>query len=349
MNKEKLSNNLTVSIDWLAYTYMEGTPADVIQFMGFKDEQFDMLPKGAMGYKSAMKLQGHDVRIFFDGNEGMGVHVSVSGKAVPVVLEAYKQSLVVSTPWGKAFDLWVDESVMARMLSELRMNARITRLDLAIDDDGGRFFSIEEVEQLIGEGKLISKWKTYRSISDRKLSGGDLGKTLYFGSRASQVFMRLYDKQLEVNRKLQEGAEGWVDRPWYRWELELKDERAQAAADLIVKNNGIGEIAVGILTNYIRFIELDDCNKSRCSIMQKWQEFVTAVTPLRLFMRKVAKTLKDKQDWLVKQCMPTIAGVFLARGGTLDFIEERLSDSIQRMGADMWEIVKAENPQAVLC
>lgn len=343
-NKETLNNNLTVCVDWLAFTVLDGTPADVISFLGYRDVDFDMLPKGGLGYRSVYKLQGHDLRVYFDGSEGMGVHVTISGKAIPFMLESYRSTLVVNTPWGDAFDLWPTDSLLVRFLSELKIQARITRMDLAVDDIGGRFFTIDEVLDLLEEDRCISKFRSYRNVLDKKMDGRKQGHTVYFGSRTSQVFLRLYDKKLEQNVGLKEGDIDYVREDWYRWELELKDERAQQAADLIIRREGLGQVVTGILTNYIRFVELDDSNKSRCTVMCKWQEFVDAVSPLRLFVRKVIKTLRDKESWIIKQCLPTIAGVFLAHGGTFDFLADRVEDGIQRMGRDMREILRLESP-----
>ena len=89
-----LSNGLSVCVDWLAFTITElSSVRQVIEFLGFDLIQFSQAPRGAMGYKSMYKLDGYPVSVLYDGSEGMGIHVNISGSAVAYCIDAYRRKL----------------------------------------------------------------------------------------------------------------------------------------------------------------------------------------------------------------------------------------------------------------
>lgn len=128
------------------------------------------------------------------------------------------------------------------------------------------------------------------------------------------------------------------------WEFELKNERANIAADFLIQRKQIGEIVMQILNNYVRLIIPDDSNRSRCSSHPLWEKFVCMVGKLRLYVAAVQKTIEDKKRWLIKQCLPTIAGVIISDGGSFDIITQHFDDAVSRMGSDLRHLVTLKNP-----
>ena len=70
--------------------------------------------------------------------------------------------------------------------------------------------------------------------------GTPSGETLYLGSPHSQTLLRIYDKRAELQAK---GREDW-ESYGIRWELQLKQERAQVCGQVLshIEENGLAGI-----------------------------------------------------------------------------------------------------------
>ena len=340
------NNGLSVSVDWIAFTTVTVREvSEVFEFLGYAADDFLLLPKGANGYMKLYRLKGCPVSVMADGNEGMGIHVVITGSAIADVLEHYRKTISVETPFGgEAAALPdFDSTILTEFLTDIKRIGWLTRLDLAIDDIGSRFFSVEDLREFLNRGEVISKFRTYRDVYESKLSNESVGHTLYMGSRQSEIMLRVYDKMLEQNRKA-EKEEDKLTESWVRWEMELKNERANIAADMIISRKALGNVITGILQNYVRIVVLDDSNRSRCSAHPLWEKFLQLVDGLSLYVAKAGKTIREKRHWLVKAVMPTLAGVIIADGGTFDIITEHFYDAVLRMSSHMQNLVTQENP-----
>lgn len=145
---EPLTNGLIGCIDWLSWTFhisADFTHTKVISFLGFDSKDFLAMPKGANGYRSMLSLNGHNIRILYDGNENMGVHVDVSGSAIGELLSSWEHKKTSLTPWGTGMYFNnLEDTVLLDLLTELAPIATFTRIDLAVDDIGGNYYSINE-------------------------------------------------------------------------------------------------------------------------------------------------------------------------------------------------------------
>lgn len=56
------------------------------EFLGYSEADFVILPRGSNSYKKSCRLNGYPVTILSDGNEDIGIHVVISGSAIPNVL-----------------------------------------------------------------------------------------------------------------------------------------------------------------------------------------------------------------------------------------------------------------------
>ena len=137
--------------------------------------------------------------------------------------------------------------------------------------------------------------------------------------------------------------------PWVRWEFELKDVRARQVADLLVKESNVGNIAVGLLNNYFRVIQLDNNNKSRCTIDLLWQRFIDGISSVKLYVPSEPKTLEEKREWFKRQVAPTLAGIIIADGGTFDVITNEFEQYIKKMSKDMQDILSRICPDWHSC
>ena len=343
-SSERLDNSLKVSIDWIAFTStIINEVSEMITFLGYSNDDFLLLPKGANGYKKMYRLESAPITILSDGNEDMGIHVVISGSAIQDLLEHFKASITSDTPF---YDDAVclsdfDNSVMIEFLQQVRRFGWLTRLDLAVDDLGAQYFTLDDVKGFLDRQEVVSKFRVYKNVQESTFTNEKTGHTIYFGSRRSEVMLRVYDKQLEQNQKAEDGEV--LEDPWVRWEFELKNERANIAVDFLIQRKQLGEIIMEILNNYVRVIVNDDSNRSRCSAHPMWEKFVGAVGRLSLYVESVKKTMDEKKRWLIRQCLPTIAGVIIADGGSFDIITQHFDDAVSRMSCSMRRLVSEKN------
>lgn len=339
-NIEKLGNGLTVSVDWLSFTVFDMSLEDVVSLLGYTMPDFGKLPKGGHGYKCRIKLNGYDISVLYDGTPDMGIHVEVSGKSMGELLRSYKQTLLnKDCPFGECYDLDFDESCLSSLLSNIHSVGRVTRLDLAIDDIGGLYFSVKDVEDYYISGQVVSKLRGARSTHGLGMFSG-IGHTLYFGSGKSDVMLRVYDKQAEMNRFLPDDSK--IEFPWIRWELETKKDRAESISSMIRSGLSLGAVAVGVLGGYVRIINLDDSNRSRCSLLEKWRMFMSDMQVLKLRQIKYEKTLDEKREWVKRQVMPTLTAIILADGGSLEFVENNMEQGLNRMNQSLYDMAMGE-------
>ncbi|MBO5473309.1 MAG: hypothetical protein J6A08_05950 [Lachnospiraceae bacterium] len=94
----------------------------MISFLGYSPEDFLLLPKGANGYKKLHRLSSFPISILSDGNEDMGIHVVISGSAVPDLLVHFRASITSDTPFAEDViclsDL--DNNIMIEFLQQVK-------------------------------------------------------------------------------------------------------------------------------------------------------------------------------------------------------------------------------------
>nr|DAG14286.1 MAG TPA: Replication initiation factor [Inoviridae sp.] len=339
----KLENGLVVSFDWLSFTITTSRYQDVIKLLGYSQDDFMLCPKGARGYRSMLRLRGYQISILYDGSPGMGVHVDVSGTALSELLRSFSQTLACNCPFGgQAYEKDFDTTFMQELLRKVLEQGHVTRLDIAIDDVGCSYFSTDDLVHYYDQTRIVSKFRGMRNVEEKEILGKKTGHTLYFGSRSSDIFLRVYDKRLERNKKLISTGQQRIQTPWIRWELELKKDRAVSVANMFASGLNLGMIAIGILGHYFRIINLDDSNRSRCSVLEEWKDFMAGISPLKVSFPRLLPTMEDKKNWIRRQCMPTLAAIVLGDGGSLDFIESSIADASVRMSQTLYDLAMHE-------
>lgn len=330
MQKEiSLSNGLYCRLDWIEFT-VDAVNSDYstfkhyIECLGFFAEAFDDTERGGIGYQRCFKHISEDIFAFFSGNADMGIHFRVTGSAVNCFLETYLAKYRCDTPFGLGYDVGeYDTTYIAPMLFDYILSiGHFTRIDLAIDDIGCKYYSCNDIVDLVSKGCCVGKFKLWKNVSEKSLASVGLGHTVYFGSRKSDVMLRIYDKSLEQELSAVK---------WIRWELELKHERADIVANLISTHNDLGFIAVGILNEYIRFIVPDNVRRCRCSVAPLWLDFVSNCSKISLSLTPRESSIDKKVQWIDKQVKPTIAGLLTAFDGDLTFLTENLNIAFERL------------------
>lgn len=104
----------------------------------------------------------------------------------------------------------------------LERGGHVSRIDVALDLFDDERATVSDLEQAYRDGQIKTRAKSSRLIEDMKTGG----KTLYLGSRQSEVFFRGYDKAIES---------GNLDALWVRLELEVKEKSAHRLCQQICK------------------------------------------------------------------------------------------------------------------
>lgn len=342
-NKFIQSNGLYVSLDWASFTLMQYSDVyDVVDFLGFDARDFKEIGIGGNGYRNRLEHFTVDsIKIYFDGaNDNMGIHVDVSGNAISTLLEAYCTTRV---PFGKGRQVDKFESdlspqlyseTLTQLFNDILEIGHFTRIDLAIDDFGSNYYSTIDLIKKRNSKSIVSKWREIRNLEKDTLALERTGHTVYFGSKESEIMLRVYDKQLEQNLGLSPEDEKYIKTLWTRWELQLRGERANQAAKLLASGINIGSVTIGILSHYFRIIQHDDCNRSRCSNELKWDLFVNEIEKLSLTVRKCERTLEIKEQTLEHQYGGRIAMLVMAHGGDISFLQDMAHRNVGRISPD---------------
>lgn len=257
------------SIDYLSFTIFNVEIQTIIDHLPKSD--FTFLEKGRLGYKSAILYKG--VRILYDGKKDMGIHIDAS-----------------STALGWAVDIL--------LIPVVQGNAKYTRIDIACDCYNANMYKL--TSEAANAHNYKSKRRKWSEIIQHNTATNDItGRTLYFGSRNSSVFLRIYDKALEQG----------LDLDWTRLELEIKGKSAHNLAQIIGKLP-LDEIFFKLINNYISFIDrASDSNISRCKLLPFRDEFIKAKERLSVAPKKEEQNVSRTYNWLLKQVSRSIAKI----------------------------------------
>ena len=299
-----------IIIDWLQFTLLKDDGLKVVfGILRLNPEDFELLDKGGLGYKD--QLINNNVRIYFNGNLGMGVNTSISGKGC-----RYMES--------QGIDLW---SLLFRLSRSDKIN--ITRLDLALDTD---VKLIDKIRKSVDSKKYISK---SRSISYICKSGKDNTRTetIYLGSRSSDLMIRIYDKAVE---------QGLDEIDWERWEIVLKKDKIKQVIPLL--KDSISQTFKNILYTYFRPLKKVESNKSRSKVESWYTKFLGKVEKISLYRDPSQKTIEDKWNWVEKQVAPTLALLSLAFDNT-EFLSGLALGNTERIKQKDLELIRKYKEQ----
>jgi len=244
---------LTQKLDWI-----EGT---------FKGENFVSLPQslshnfvetsGFHSYTSGERFEDGRMHLKNELRPEMGEHIIWSGEACD------------NCP--------VDTVTLIQHLIDAKFS--FTRIDMAIDAINFKLRPQRATKEL-----KLERCKTRAKKSDRQDDPRDVGYTQYIGRKASEIYLRIYDKAAEMG----------VNADHTRIELVVKGRRAEYAARQIVQSVDYR----AMVRAYADF-----------PAWRQWRRIMD-VKPIKLpSQRKETST----ERWLLGTCAPALArAVFLA-------------------------------------
>ncbi len=314
---------LSVIIDWLEFTVLDSQLPLVLDTIGLDWDTFKPLKAGRFGYRNQVKWEDGSIFLMFNAkdedinadtkiNPKTGVHVMITGQGC--------------RQYSQRHDL---TALIYRL--NLLKHVNFTRIDLAVDDFESKIISYDRINKAALAGHFTSRWSKWDEICSRQTSSNDyLGRTMYFGSQASDLFCRIYDKSLErkANAKEEKNPKNWT-----RLEVVYKKDRAKKLVEhMISGEKTLGYVLRGSIKQYLRFlIPTTDKNKSRWPTVEWWAELLENVEKLQLTIKKEAKTIEDMESWVDRQIAPTMAAIVRAQEGDLAWLRSILAKGSKRL------------------
>lgn len=247
-----MENKNMIMYDWVSFTSKIHGPDGIIELLGLDGDNITWeLTKGAHGYRD--RLYWERISIHFNGRDDMGVWCEMSGQGC------------------RAFETFGNGNY-DKLFTEILDNPgdmHLTRLDVAFDDHSG-LLDIAEVCQDVRDQSYVSRFRGWQVVDS------DGGSSATLGSRSSEILVRIYDKAAE---------RGFVDgRHWVRVELQLRRDRAEA---FVLAQGDVGYKFAGVLTNYVRFVDVPDDsvdnNRWRWPCKAYWAALVDGAQRIRLW------------------------------------------------------------------
>lgn len=326
-----LKENQRICVDWCQFTIFDKFGYSAYDYFdilfGIKKEDVLFECKGLFSYSYTYSYK--NIKIFTSDNLDYGLHVYLTGQACRDFEDiTYRQSTGVlsftkHTSWYSLFE------------KAKRYNANFTRLDIAIDDFSGEYFTIDDLMTCIDKGEVKTKFKDVTDfrklvIQDTKVSG----RTLWFGSRASRIQVVFYDKLLE--RASQNYIVDNDIKFWLRCEMRFRVERAnEIVTKYLTETNDFSKLIKGVLDYYLSFIETDpyDTNKSRWKRKDFWSRYLDNVEKSRLTSIPIESSIVRKKVWIDNSVSRSEFAVLLS---SLDNLE--LDDKLCNYFYDLFKI-----------
>jgi len=299
-------------VDWLSFTLPSDVPHEFLE--EWLQPGFVPCEKGFFGYTKSWRRGG--IVIAREGNPG--VHVSITGQGCRELER-----------------LGVVDSWLVFCADVLKEGGSVTRFDGAIDDYEGRL-ELEIVMEAAKSGTLCSRYRAPVAVQENHdiETGEVVGRSLTFGSKASDSKVRMYDKRLERM------AHGEPDPgPWNRCEVQLRRGRAHKMVEYVAgllnrassRCETYGELLSGVIYGLIdvkhRGAELQ---RYKWATVEMWGSFLCWVEKQRLTIPPPIKSVDKAYKWLNRTASGALGLCFMARECQTEWVEELVLTGVDR-------------------
>lgn len=272
------------------------------------------------------------IRIYIpslDRFNDMGFMVELSGQGCRFIEDNFKKKYHTVL-----FD-WKMFALRLRSLVDNDVELNINRIDFAYDDFAG-VLDMSVIENAAIKREYVSLFRTlphkeethkaleWSQIKD--LSEDSAGHTIYFGSKRSNTFCKFYDKLEEqkvkfANNKEKLNALSEI-KHWVRFEFTFKRKQANSvvASMCELSEREFAFYLSEVINGYIRFIDRDDSNATRCTVKKWWSDFIGCASRSSLTCPGIPKDpVAGAVAWLSHSLAPTLSAL-IERFGQDDFI-----------------------------
>lgn len=204
-----------------------------------------------------------------------------------------------------------------------------TRIDVSFDDYTGDYWTLDRVADCIRNVEVVTRFRSSIQIKKEDLISLDnIGHTIQFGSRASDIQFTFYDKLKE--RKCNSVLVDESIKFWNRFETRFRNEKALAIVnhylyfsdkvncistlDLHIDCDSFNEYIKSIINNYISFRvrSATDKTRSRWSFQKWWSDFLDNCKKIPFQSRPIEYSITKKKQWIDKSVSFSNFCVFMA-------------------------------------
>jgi len=288
-----------VSLHWLTATTRKVTLTDAVAFIS------DRL--------------GHGPRVHQRGLMGYTVTFEWAGGLKLLVNEKRPEMGLCLLADGNACEFY-GLSILAYIYQALQFRA--TRIDLAVD---GCRFTPSALRKLWLKGWVKTQARPEKGAKSgreklRKYKWDDspTGDTFYMGSARSTQFARCYNR-----------------RGFTRFEMVLKQERAAQVMQALCDGEQLAPTLGSIISQFVAFVALDDKNRSRCTPLPFWAQFIESLTTNGVVTRlepRPEPTIERLIEWIENQVAPSLVVYESVKGKRDDYDDVRRE--LRRIGLE---------------
>ena len=129
---------------------------------------------------------------------------------------------------------------------------------------------------------------------------------MYLGSLKSEIYFCIYEKDYE--QYVKNGTPLDEAETKNRFEIRLKDERAEAAVDDLLEMEDVACTAYSIINHYVRFVDADPEQERRnWPLNERWVWFLNGqYRSVKLTTKPEEYTLDRTLLWLTRQVAPSL-------------------------------------------
>ncbi len=244
------------------------------------------------------------------------------------------------------------------ILACMNFNGAFKRVDIAVNDTAG-ILSIPSLAKKVGTAECETVFKKYQVLSSSETLSAEnwnekknLGSTIYIGSMKSDIYFCIYEKDYE--QFVKQGIPIEEAEVKNRFEIRLKNDRAQVALMNYFNSGDIEDIAFSIIKRYLCFFDEEkDKPVEEWNINYRWAWFIgEGREPLKLTMKPETYSLDRTLSWVRSQVAPTLA--MLNRIDTVDGthlikdicnikLPARQRQILRQYRADVYDVVNENN------
>lgn len=288
--------------DWVSFTTRKHSLYELIELLEFKEDIPWETVHGSHGFMYRQYFNGISIHFNIKEIDWQKYHRSTPEEQKEL-LEHDFIWLEMSGQGCRAFETYGNGNYdklfeLARNDPE---NIHITRLDIAFDDMTG-VFDIDTICDETREEHFTSRIKKYQAI----YSNG--GNSVMFGSRQSNILIRIYDKAAERGYNS-------ADLHWIRLEIQLKDVNAMRFVSFL-ENDDLHNLFKSLLANYLSFkVPTNDSNKRRWPEATWWTNFLEKAIVISLWEKPgVDYNLSACERYVMKQAIGSIKALITIFG-----------------------------------
>lgn len=181
----------------------------------------------------------------------------------------------------------------------IALDCQFTRIDISFDNFTNNYFNLKKINRCIKKNEVVTKFRSSIEFIKSDLSKKEnLGYTIWFGSRASDIQIVFYDKLKERESNNVEIIDNL--KYWFRLEVRLRNDKARDVIYYFMYRDNFNDYFKGIISNYVSFKvrNKQDSNRSRWSDRKWWSNFLGRVNKVKFQSKPVEYSITKKRSWL---------------------------------------------------